>query len=119
MKVDSSRPGKPTENAFVASSIELFAPNWFVDLNESKRLLDAWSGGLWRTRINSGRASLVCSCGWSPHSTEVVDGPMTDLLPYGNCLAERRLEKSWTYEFVSCRVNLLQYGLLSTDRFRL
>jgi putative transposase len=47
VKIDFSRPGKPTDNAFVESfngtfRAECLDAHWFVDLNEAKRLIEAW-----------------------------------------------------------------------------
>lgn len=47
VKIDFSRPGKPTDNVFVESingtfRAECLDAHWFTDLNEAKRLIDAW-----------------------------------------------------------------------------
>jgi len=47
VKIDFSRPGKPTDNAFVESfngtfRAECLDAHWFTDLNEAKRLIEAW-----------------------------------------------------------------------------
>lgn len=47
VKMDFSRPGKPTDNAFVESfngtfRAECLNIHWFVDLAEARRLFEAW-----------------------------------------------------------------------------
>ena len=47
VKIDFSRPGKPTDNAFVESfngtfRAECLDAHWFTDLNEAKTLIEAW-----------------------------------------------------------------------------
>jgi putative transposase len=47
MKIDFSRPGKPTDNAFVESfngtfRAECLNAHWFGTLAEAKRLIEAW-----------------------------------------------------------------------------
>src|SRR5271170_243638 len=47
VKIDFSRPGKPTDNAFVESfngtfRAECLDAHWFTDLNEAKKLIEAW-----------------------------------------------------------------------------
>ena len=47
VKIDSSRPGKPTDNAFVESfngtfRAECLDTHWFIDLKEAKHLIEAW-----------------------------------------------------------------------------
>ena len=47
VKIDFSRPGKPTDNAFVESfngtfRAECLDAHWFRDLNEAKRLIEDW-----------------------------------------------------------------------------
>jgi putative transposase len=47
MKIDFSRPGKPTDNAFVESfngtfRAEYLNAHWFGTLAEAKRLIEAW-----------------------------------------------------------------------------
>ena len=47
MKIDFSRPGKPTDNAFVESfngtfRAECLNAHWFGTLGEAKRLIEAW-----------------------------------------------------------------------------
>jgi putative transposase len=47
VKIDFSRPGKPTDNAFVESfngafRAECLDAHWFADLNEAKKLIEAW-----------------------------------------------------------------------------
>ena len=47
MKIDFSRPGKPTDNAFVESfngtfRAECLNAHWFGTLTEAKRLIEAW-----------------------------------------------------------------------------
>jgi putative transposase len=47
MKIDFSRPGKPTDNAFVESfngtfRSECLNAHWFGTLAEAKRLIEAW-----------------------------------------------------------------------------
>jgi putative transposase len=47
VKIDFSRPGKPTDNAFVESfngtfRAECLDAHWFADLNEAKNLIEAW-----------------------------------------------------------------------------
>ena len=47
MKIDFSRPGKPTDNAFVESfngtfRAECLNAHWFETLAEAKRLIEAW-----------------------------------------------------------------------------
>ena len=46
-KIDFSRPGKPTDNAFVESfngtfRAERLDTHWFLDLKEAKQLIEAW-----------------------------------------------------------------------------
>jgi putative transposase len=46
-KIDLSRPGKPTDNAFVESfngtfRAECLDTHWFSDLKEAKRLIESW-----------------------------------------------------------------------------
>ena len=46
-KIDFSRPGKPTDNAFVESfngtfRAECLDTHWFLDLKEAKQLIEAW-----------------------------------------------------------------------------
>ncbi len=46
-KIDFSRPGKPTDNAFVESfngtfRAECLDTHWFADLKEAKQLIEAW-----------------------------------------------------------------------------
>jgi putative transposase len=46
-KIDFSRPGKPTANAFVESfngtlRSECLDTHWFLDLKEAKQLIEAW-----------------------------------------------------------------------------
>jgi putative transposase len=46
-KIDFSRPGKPTGNAFVESfngtfRTECLNTHWFVDLKEAKHLIESW-----------------------------------------------------------------------------
>ncbi len=46
-KIDFSRPGKPTDNAFVESfngtlRSECLNTLWFLDLKEAKHLIEAW-----------------------------------------------------------------------------
>ena len=46
-KIDFSRPGKPTDNAFVESfngtfRAECLDTHWFVDLKEAKQMIEAW-----------------------------------------------------------------------------
>ncbi len=46
-KIDFSRPGKPTDNAFVESfngtfRAECLDTHWFLDIKEAKRLIEAW-----------------------------------------------------------------------------
>ncbi len=60
-KIDSSRPGKPTDNAFVESfngtfRAECLDTHWFMNLKEAKHLIEAW-----RREYNNGRphASLA------------------------------------------------------------
>jgi putative transposase len=55
VKIDFSRPGKPTDNAFVESfngtfRAECLDAHWFADLNEARRLIEAW-----RTEYNESR----------------------------------------------------------------
>jgi putative transposase len=46
MKIDFSRPGKPTDNAFVesygTSQAGCLNAHWFGTLTEAKRLIEAW-----------------------------------------------------------------------------
>ncbi len=47
MKIDFSRPGKPTDNAFVESfngtfRAECLNTHWFMNLKEAKHLIEAW-----------------------------------------------------------------------------
>jgi putative transposase len=47
MKIDFSRPGKPTDNAFMESfngtfRSECLNAHWFSTLAEAKRLIEAW-----------------------------------------------------------------------------
>ncbi len=47
VKIDFSRPGKPTDNAFVESfngtfRAECLDTHWFVDLKEARQLIEAW-----------------------------------------------------------------------------
>ncbi len=47
VKIDFSRPGKPTDNAFVESfngtfRAECLDAHWFNDLNEAKRVIEDW-----------------------------------------------------------------------------
>jgi putative transposase len=47
VKIDFSRPGKPTDNAFVESfngtfRAECLDAHWFTDLNEEKRIIEDW-----------------------------------------------------------------------------
>lgn len=47
VKVDFSRPGKPTDNAFVESfngtfRAECLDTHWFADLKGAKHLIEAW-----------------------------------------------------------------------------
>jgi putative transposase len=47
VKIDFSRPGKPTDNAFVESFNETFRAerldtHWFADLKEAKHLIESW-----------------------------------------------------------------------------
>jgi putative transposase len=47
VKIDFSRPGKPTDNAFVESfngtlRAECLDTHWFSDPNEAKQLIEAW-----------------------------------------------------------------------------
>ena len=47
VKIDFSRPGKPTDNAFVESfngtfRAECLDIHWFTDLNEARRLIESW-----------------------------------------------------------------------------
>jgi putative transposase len=47
VKIDFSRPGKPTDNAFVESfngtfRAECLDAHWFMDLREAKHLIEAW-----------------------------------------------------------------------------
>jgi len=46
-KIDFSRPGKPTDNAFVESfngtfRAECLDAHWFADLDEAKQLIESW-----------------------------------------------------------------------------
>jgi putative transposase len=46
-KIDVSRPGNPTDNAFVESfngtlRSECLNTHWFLDLKEAKQLIEAW-----------------------------------------------------------------------------
>jgi putative transposase len=46
-KIDFSRPGKPTDNAFVESFNGTFRAkcldaHWFADLDEAKQLIESW-----------------------------------------------------------------------------
>ena len=55
VKIDFSRPGKPTDNAFIESFNGTFRAqcldaHWFNDLNEARRLIEAW-----RTEYNESR----------------------------------------------------------------
>ena len=47
VKIDFSRPGKPTDNAFVESfngtfRAECLDTHWFADMKEAKSLIEAW-----------------------------------------------------------------------------
>src|ERR1700679_4228631 len=47
VKIDFSRPGKPTDNPFVESfngtfRAECLDAHWFSDLNEAKKIIEAW-----------------------------------------------------------------------------
>jgi putative transposase len=47
VKIDFSRPGKPTDNAFVESfngtfRAECLDTHWFMDLKEAKQLIESW-----------------------------------------------------------------------------
>ena len=47
VKIDFSRPGKPTDNAFVESfngtfRAECLDTHWFADLKEAKQLIESW-----------------------------------------------------------------------------
>ena len=47
VKIDFSRPGKPTDNAFVESfngtfRSECLNTHWFMDLKEAKQRIEAW-----------------------------------------------------------------------------
>jgi len=47
VKIDFSRPGKPTDNAFVESfngtfRAECLNTHWFADLKEARQLIEAW-----------------------------------------------------------------------------
>jgi len=47
VKIDFSRPGKPTDNAFVESFNGTFRSeclniHWFMDMKEAKQLIEAW-----------------------------------------------------------------------------
>ena len=47
VKIDFSRPGKPTDNAFCESFNETFRSecldtNWFSNLEDARQLIDAW-----------------------------------------------------------------------------
>ena len=47
VKIDFSRPGKPTDNAFVESfngtlRAECLDTHWFCDLKEARQLIGAW-----------------------------------------------------------------------------
>jgi putative transposase len=47
IKIDFSRPGKPTDNAFVESfngtfRSECLDTNWFQNLTEAKQIIEAW-----------------------------------------------------------------------------
>ena len=48
VKIDFSRPGKPTDNAFVESFNGTFRSDclnihWFIDLKEARQLIEVWS----------------------------------------------------------------------------
>jgi putative transposase len=58
MKIDFSRPGKPTDNAFVESfngtfRSECLNVHWFMNLKEAKQLIEAW-----RQQYNESRPAL-------------------------------------------------------------
>jgi putative transposase len=47
VKIDFSRPGKPTDNAFVESfngtfRSECLNTHWYLDLKEVRHLIEAW-----------------------------------------------------------------------------
>jgi len=47
VQIDSSRPGKPTDNAFVESfngtfRAECLDAHWFTTLSEAKQVIEAW-----------------------------------------------------------------------------
>jgi putative transposase len=47
VKIDFSRPGKPTDNAFVESfngtfRAECLDTHWFIDLKEARQLIESW-----------------------------------------------------------------------------
>jgi putative transposase len=47
VKIDFSRPGKPTDNAFVESFNGTFRSeclniHWFTDMKEARQLIEAW-----------------------------------------------------------------------------
>ena len=47
MKIDFSRPGKPTDNAFMETfngtfRAECLDTHWFADLKEAKHLIESW-----------------------------------------------------------------------------
>jgi putative transposase len=47
VELDFSRPGKPSDNAFIEAfnatlRLECLSQHWFCDLEEARRLLEAW-----------------------------------------------------------------------------
>ena len=63
VRIDFSRPGKPTDNAHVESFNATFRQeclnaHWFMTLSEAKEIIEAWSGSTMRavlTGISEGR----------------------------------------------------------------
>ncbi len=78
VKIDFSRPGKPTDNAFCESfnrtfRAECLDTNWFVSLSEVKQIIEAWRQdtmsvvltGLWpiaRRPSSPDRSRLAAIC---------------------------------------------------------
>ena len=79
VKLDFSRPGKPTDNAVIESfngrlRDECLNQHWFLSLDEAKRLTEAWREDYMRWTPVFGRLDKVELHGWEAPYQEQDDG---------------------------------------------
>ena len=92
VKLDFSRPGKPTDNAFIESfngrlRDECLNQHWFLSLDEARAVTEAWRDDYFL------RSSAWCS--WKPDAVRIRAAGNWACPATGPALLTTRLVPSW------------------------